>query len=418
MGILLLSFFLLLLISASLSGSESALFSLSQGRRENMKRNARGDKLHRVLTIIRWMKKPEKTLTAILLGNLAVNMAISEVGNRIIEYSLVDWDVNTSLISLVAITLLLLIFGEILPKTVALSFAESWSIAAEPLLNFWMKISAPIAKPVYAFAEFVTSYFPSVRGNFNEEELRQAVTLAEEQGLLNEAERKRLQRSISFYHDTTYSAMIPRSRVFMLAHNLSPNKAKKAFLENKKSSALVYHSKDGRIIGALHVRNLLPAVFHRQKSFRNRIQDVLFLPETLSLRESLIAFTKRGDEVAAILDESGEFVGLLTLKDLLRRIMGDWPTYSNADARNSETVETLADNIFRVKGAIILDDFNDVFQTSLTSDYAETLSGFLLEQLDDFPHPSSVFQFQNMEFYDMKIKNNRIDSVTIRKTQK
>lgn len=408
-----LLFIFLLFLSGVFSGSESALFSLSQGRRDAMRKSAKGNIYKRVMCILEWLKNPERTLTSILLMNLGVNMLISDVGDTLISDIFGTDPVNTAIISLPLITVILLLFGEIFPKITALNMAEKWSIRVQPFLRWSMFLTNPLAKPVYALARMINSYLPNSTSRFTEEELRDAITLAEEQGLLTEQEKDRLQGSIAFYHDTAYSAMIPRSNVFQIPHTFSPYKAKKAFIENKKTLALVYHEKDGRILGSLHVRNLIPAIYNRQKSFRNRIQDIRFLPETLSLRECLLSFTAQGDEFAAIHDESGEFIGLLTLKEILRRIMADSASVQS-EANPDTHIQELGPSVYKVKGSILLDDLNAKINTNLQSENVETLSGFLLEELDGFPHTGFTFQYQNVIFYDMRVKNHRIETVSLR----
>ncbi|MDH5716447.1 MAG: hemolysin family protein [Spirochaetia bacterium] len=403
-----LLFVFLIILSAIFSGSEASLFSFEKSRLENLKSR----KPEKTKWIAQWLNNPEKTLLAILLGNLAVNMIISEIGHTLIGKWAAGYFENISLISLISLTLVLLIFAEILPKIIALNLSQVWIFFFLPLLRFWFFISNIISVPMQKLTKFFTSKLRSLKISYKEKELTEAVRIAEKLGILPAEERKILHRAIAFYHDTAYSAMIPVSKVFMIPHNLSLSKVKKSFLEQKHPLALVYHEKEGNILGSLHVRNFISAIYKKKLSFRHKIQPILFLPETMPLNEVLQTFIKTRNHVAGVVDESGEFSGIVTLKDVLILLMGEWEDEYSGE--NGDMIKPAGQNIFYVSGEITLHEFNERFKCLFESENSETLSGYIIEKADGFPSEDSSVFVNNMEFFNIIIKNYKIQSLMLR----
>ncbi len=406
-----LIFFALLALSGIFSGSESALFSLDLSQREALKKESGPRARRRAQRIIRYIANPERTLVAILLGNLIVNFTLTEVGHA----SLLQLGVpeqHVFLVSLVAITLLLLVFGEILPKVFAIRYARSWSLRVANLLRFWFILAQMVAWPVFRLARFLVSLIPGQSKRLSEQELHEAITLADEHGILQQKDILLLKRSVTYLHSSSYDLMLPRSQVFMLHHNTTPNQAKKAFLENGYYFSLIYHEKDGNLLGFIQTRNLLRALFNRNKTINSVLQPVLHLPETMPLNEVVEAFIKNNTEVAAITTEAGELSGVITLKRILSRLLGE-------DARlpAHPDIKRQGARAFRIAGSIRLNDFTEFFGINLESESSETLSGFILEHLDGFPHGDTILLYENLEFYDMQVNNYMIEKLSLRLNQ-
>lgn len=408
-----LLFFILVLVSGFFSGAESALFSLDETKRESMRRESKGSRAVKVNRILKWLLKPEKTLSAILFGNLAVNILISETGHSVLEQLLGRDYPNLPLISLLAITALLLIFAEILPKVSAIQVAESWSIVTSPLLRVWFTLSTLFHWPVYRITRLITEKIPSQSTPLNRKELTEALHLAEEHGFLSEDEKFSLHRSVSFYHDSAYACMIPKSEIFMIPHNVTPAKARSLFREGRHSVALVFNGTENRITGSLHVRSLMQALFKKQKSVRNRIMPLPFLPETMPAIEVLSFFASNHIEIAGLVDEAGDFSGIITIKSILKKIMGEWVDELHETHRDKGQITRLSNGNYRVNGAATIDELNEFFSINLEAENSETIAGLLIEMLDGFPHQSTRLQYQGVCFSNMQMEDNRIKSVDI-----
>lgn len=400
---------LLFLLSGIFSGSETAIFSLNTSQKEKFRRKRKLNA--RAAWINLWLRNPEKTLSAILFANLGINIAISETGNAFLE-GMIGKDVsNFSIYSLLIITVFLLIFAEILPKILALKTSEFWVQFFSPILRIWFRFSEFMVYPIYRITIYIVSRFDRYIVNYDEQDLLESIQYADNMGVIEQEEKTILMRSVIFHHDYVHGAMVPRSLVFMLPHDISPTKARKAFLEKGHQIALIYHEKDGHIIGFLHVRNLLAVLHRKLKSLRSQTQEILFFPESLSLKAAMQEFMKNKKEVAAVVDESGEFSGLITLKDILTRIMGGMDENSEGEVLSRETdITFLSQDTYKIDGNIDVNTFNDYFSLSLDAKEAETLSGFLMEKLDGFPQKTTVLNLDGLRFYNMKLSNYRIDS--------
>ena len=405
-------FFILLVVSAFFASSESSLFSLETIHKNDLKDNFTGKK--RTLWIFSWLNEPEKTLSTILFGNLMVNILISDVGYGIIaSYSNLS-HIQTGIISTIVIAIVLLTFSEILPKAMALRIPVRWSMAVAPFLKSWFSIANYICQPIYLFTNYITSKLPKQQTSYTEKELLNAILLASSYNIIKDYEERTLKRSVLFYYDTVFQAIIPRSEVFMIPHNLSVLKIKKLFLKDKKDTVVVYHDHTEKLLGFLHIRNLVLLSHKKLKSIMNKVQPILFLPETIPLGQALQKLIKEKTEVAAVVDESGEFSGILTLKNLLERLTGKWENELSNGNYTHRAIKKVDEKVFRVQGSITLVEFNEFFNASLSHGEIETVAGYLIYVLDGFPKTSTSFKLGHLYFYDMKTKNHKLESFLVR----
>ena len=399
-----------LIISGLFSGSESALFSLDKGKISRLtEKQPAKSKILRLL-----LSRPEKTLAVILLGNLSVNVVFSYFGNHVLHENLTI-SKHAELVYLLIITFVLLIFGEIVPKVTAVRRAEKWSMKISPLVYFWYRISVFLAWPIYLLTNLITKRIPDSKLRIQERDLINTVQHAESEGILNAKEQFLLKRAVNFYYDTAYNIMIPRSQVFMLAHTCTVGKAQKAFAENGALLSFVYNEKDGAIMGYLHVRNLVPKLEKKKNRISRYISEPLSFPATISLRDLLGEFIKSKIEVAAILDEMGEFAGIVTMKEIFQKLMGELNTPDETKPTKHRTIsiKKTSDFNYRVMGATNLDEFNEFFKKSFSTQSSETLSGYLIEKLDGYPQKNTKLKIDDLIFSQMRVKDYKIISVKV-----
>ena len=402
----------LTLISAAFSSTESAIFSLDSSLIQRSKQSVK-NKI-RLQWIRSWLKTPEKTLSAILLGNLAANIILSEIGYGFISRFSNAPALDTSLYSLLIITSFLLIFCEILPKAISIQIPKKWSLNIAPALRIWLYASDLIAMPVTKLTQYITSRMPDIKNKYDEKELLNSIQLALSYGLVDEKEERILKRSVIFYHDTVYNVMIPRSRVFMLPHRISIVKARKEFIETNNDFAVIYHSNTQKIIGSIHIRSITLLYHKNKKSLRSKMQSVFFLPQTIPLNQAVQELIQRQAELAIIVDESGEFSGVLTLKNILKKLVGEWQDESQGNGKPGNPIRKVDHKVFRVYGFTEIVKFNEFFSTTLNHEEIETISGYIIYHLDGFPKPSTSFKLQNLYIYDMKMRGNILESFLVR----
>ncbi len=402
-------FLFLILVSGFFSGSESALFSLKESQLTRFKESQRL-MFRRVAGM---MRSPEKVLIAILLGNLGVNMAISLTGHRIVAELFEGWG-NTEIISLFLITIILVIMAETIPKVLALRHAEGWSVRSAPFLKFWIWVSKPFALPALVLTKRWSEKVDSGKKVIEEKELIDAVESAQSRGILGEDEEGMLKRAIRFYHDTAYNVMIPKSECLMIPDNLDYQATARIFHEKRNPAAIVYEHKTGKVIGYVHVRSLIPLMQGKRRTIKPAIQEILYLPKTLSLNVVLEEFLKQRIEVAAVIDEMGEFSGVIRMKEIFQSLMGDLSEeYLHKTAPETEHITKVKKDTYVVEGSMTMNDFNEYFGSNLVSTGSETISGFLIEKLDGYPRFDTIFEMENMKFYHMEMHKNKISQVRV-----
>lgn len=399
-------FLLMLFLSAILSGSESSLFSLPESAR--LRYAKKSDK--RSSWIFQWLSFPNRTLASILLGNLLVNTLLSWSGNSIFkDFNFAVTEFQMSLLSLLAITVILLIFGEILPKVVAIRFSETWISLWSPLLRLWFFIANILSIPLDKITTKLNNWFSANDNGFSEYDLVKAIHAAGLQGALHDDEKNILKRSVSFSFDTAYSAMVPISQVMMLSHTTGFLKAKKAFLNQKEPLALVYHQKENRVMGYLHIRNLVKGLYKKQTSLKSQTENIMYVPETMLLKDVLSQFISNTAEVAGVTNESGQLTGIITLKNVLSEILGEWDEeYQKKDETELRLIQKIDKSNYKILGELELDEFNEYFNCQLQSKDSETISGYLIETIDGFPEKDTVLSLGNFKFYNMEIVDYKI----------
>ncbi len=408
-------------MSALFSSGESALFSLNTTQKNQLTSNQSYRKRGRRL--LKWLEKPEKTLSAILLGNLTTNILISNLGYTVIDTYTGFSPLKTSFISLITITIILLIFAEIIPKALALQVPIRSSFMVAPFLRIWFTLSHYLVQPIDYLMRKATSWLSIPEKRYEEKELLDSILLASSHNLIKEHEKNTLKRSVIFHHDIAFQTMIPRSNVFMIPHNISTLKMKQAFLEkntikneisNVNDFAIVYHATTKKLLGYLHIKGLIVVLHKKLKSITSKVQDILFLPQTIPLDQALKNMIVEKTEVAAIVDESGEFSGILTLKNLLKKLMGGWEVGDRLELNSHESIKKIDEQVFRVKGSLTLNQFNDFFNMNLEHKEIETISGYIIHKLDGFPKNSISFHIENLYIYDIKMQGHRLDSFLVR----
>ncbi|MDH4198878.1 MAG: hemolysin family protein [Spirochaetia bacterium] len=393
----------LLVVSAFFSGAETAIFSLSHARILRI----RESKNKKLIYLKNLLTNPEMVLSVILLGNLSVNIFFSDTAHLFLGkyFSGRQGDI----VILIIITSVLLIAGEIIPKILSLRYAETWSLNTAWLLSGWMKISKPVAWPLNQLTMKITSLIPQIQNLYNEAQLLDTLRFALADGIIDEKEYKILQRRIHFYHDTAYSIMVPKSAVTMLSPGESIETARKFFIKNRLPIALIFNEKENRVSGYISARSIIQLLGNKSLSIAPCIQPVIFLPETMLLNEVLEEFMKNHLEVAAIIDEMGEFSGILTIKEIFHTLLGNVDSaFMPHQKTDKVSIFPVNKNTYKVSGTLTLHEFNDYFKTDLVSENSETISGFLIEMLDGYPKSNTSLKIRNMEFSNMKVKNNII----------
>ncbi|RMH41062.1 MAG: HlyC/CorC family transporter [Deltaproteobacteria bacterium] len=332
----------LLLASAFFSGSEVALFSLRRGERERMARsNRRVDNL-----IAAMLARPRRLIATLLIGNEMVNVSISStlagIGERVFSGRS---DAEVALLTTAAALPLLLLVGEITPKTIAIKAPTVWArMAARPLWLFSLAVM-PVRAVVRAVAFVVLLPFgidarkPPPRQALREDELRALVDAGNEEGAVDARERRLIHRVFEFGDKTVAEVMVPADRAFLLAYNLPLSRILAEVSARGFSRVPIYHKSRDNILGILYAKDLvlLAAGLTSAKRLGELLHAPLFVPRTMRLERLFDIFKERKTHMAIVVNEYGRLAGIVTMEDLLEEIVG--PIRDEKEVRRLRTAD-------------------------------------------------------------------------------
>ncbi len=402
---------LLLLLSALISGSEIAFFSLTKTDLENPKA---GGKNHN--TIVELLDGPKKLLATILISNNFINilfvLIFSFVGDFF--FSGIHSTVIKFIVEVVVVTFLILLFGEVLPKVYAnrnpLKFA-SFMATPVKILNFLFTF---LSIPLLKLTNVVEKKISKKKTEISVEVLSQALELTSSNATTKE-EKKILQGIVNFGNTDTTQVMCPRMDIFALSLDEEFTDIIDKITKHGHSRIPVYEDNIDNIIGVLYTKDLIPHINKKTFKWSKLIRDPFFVPENKKLDDLLKEFQEMKNHLAIVVDEYGGTSGLITLEDIIEEIVGDISdefddtdlSYSKIDPHN-----------YVFDGKITLKDFFKALQIDETdfeetTSEAETLAGFILELTGRYPKKNEKIKFKDYLFTIEAIDKKRIKQIKV-----
>ncbi len=405
--------FILLVISGFFSGSETAMTGASKARMHQLAKQ--GD--NRAKLILSLLEKKDTLIGSILFGNNLVNILASALATSL----LIQFFGETGIIyATLVMTMLILIFAEVLPKTWALSNPDRVALFIAPAIRIIIMIFWPITWFVQLVVRSVLWLFgvniiTTIDHDEKEEELRGAIELHE--GVEPETKQERLMlRSILDLDDVDVEEIMTyRSNVEMidLDENIEDNIEK--LLASNYTRILLMRGNADNILGVLHAKSLLRAIYASQKT--NILPDLeelsskaWFIPETTTLLDQLQEFRARREHFAIVVDEYGTFMGIVTLEDILEEIVGEIDDENDAEVKG---VEAQANNSYIIDGSVTIRDLNRQFDWNLPDDNANTIAGLILHEARIIPEAGQVFNFFGFRFIILKRQRNQLTSLRV-----
>jgi len=402
-----------LVLTATSAASETAMTSLNRIRIRNQAEE--GDAQAR--RILRLLEIPERFLSAILVLSNAAVIAASSAATLLV-YN--HWGQGAEWIETILLTIFVLIFCEITPKTAAVQNPER---AARALVGP-VELASHALRPVTRALTFITGGIVRLlgggevkRGPFvTEEELRLLVEVGEQEGVLEEDEREMIHAVFELADTPVREVMVPRIDMITVEADASVDKALQVIVEGGQSRIPVYTGSIDEIIGVLYAKDLLRVLARGPRSVpvRSLVRPAYFVPESKRLDDLLRELQKRRVHMAIVVDEYGSVAGLVTIEDLVEEIIGDIK-----DEYDQEELlfERIGENEFVVDAKISLDELSELLDTELTSEDYDTLGGFVLAQLDKIPTAGDMAQYQNLTFTVLGTKGRRITKVRVVRSQ-
>ncbi len=400
-------FVLLVFLSALFSATETAYFNLKSY-------NEISNDIRKLLS------KPRRLLVFLLTGNTIVNVAIGSISASlaISLYSEGDTDINFILfVQVIIITFIVLVFGEIIPKTYAIKKSNHLSKLMSKPLKFFMLLFYPITYVLYIFSKLISKLFPIEKEKVfdSEEELKILTEIVEEEGTIDEFESDMIQSVIEFNDKLVKEIFTPRVDIVGIESNTNLDEIMDLIANKKFSKIPVYEDNIDNIKGVLYAKDIIPYLIGSRPKI-NLLQlsrTPFFIPETKPIDELLDDFKLKRTNIAIVVDEWGGTSGLITLEDVVEEVMGELQDPYDHEEYHITKKDS---NAIIVDGGIKIYDLEENIELQFPDDREyDTLAGFILDSLGNIPKPGEMVNFENFSFKVINLELNRIDKVEIRK---
>lgn len=401
----------LLLLSAFFSSTETAFSSVSKIRLKNLADN--GNK--KAKTALYVAERYSKALTTILVGNNIVNIANSALAT--VFFVNIFGEAQGTVISTVVITIVVLIFGEVLPKNIAIDNAEKICITFAPVLKFLMVLLTPLSiilmginKLYKKLARNSNHQEPSV----TEDELKYIIESIEEEGVLEQQESELVQSALEFDEKTAEEILTPRVDMVAIDIDDPVEEITELVLKERYSRIPVYRDNIDKIIGVLHTRDYLEALINNNEkpNIEAMLQPAHFIYKTKKLSALLADFKYNKIHLAVVTDDYGGILGIVTMEDLLEQIVGEiW----DEDEEVEKMSLKISDNKYEVSGDMPISDMLELFDkpTKYIETESNSVGGWALEQLANIPEPGEQFIYKELEITIREVLDQRILSMII-----
>jgi Mg2+/Co2+ transporter CorB len=404
---------ILILASAFFSSAETALTAASDARMRQLA--TKGNKNAKIVEALRADR--EGLIGAILIGNNAVNVLASAIATSLF---ITLYGETGLLWATMIMTVLLVVFAEVMPKTYALTFADRYALTIAPVIRIIVLALSPLALAIRWLAS-ITIRARSDEDSDREEELRGLIELHGADGDDDDRETQAMLSSILDLNELTVEQiMTHRGSVSMINADDDLDDILRRVLESPHTRHPVFSGKSDNIIGVLHVKDLLRSIGHLGENVNengdgNRfVQDIAspayFIPETTLLFDQLQSFRSRREHFAVVVDEYGDLRGIVTLEDILEEIVGDIDDEHDIDLPG---LTPQADGSWLVDGSVTIRDLNRALGWQLPDEDASTLAGLVLFESRTIPMPGQEFRFHNIRFRVVKRDGNRITSLRL-----
>ena len=398
---------ILLVLSAFFSASETALTTVNRLKLESLAEE--GNK--RAKKVLKLLENPSKMLSTILVANNVVNISASALTATIAIR--VFGNAYVALATGI-LTLIVLIFGEITPKTFATIHNEKYSLAVGGFILVLGKILTPVIFFVDAFANGILKIFridpAAVRTEMTEYEFRKIVEDSHEDGVIESEERQMIVNVVDLGDSMAKDIMIPRVEMTCVNVDATYEELKEVFDKEKFTRIPVYEDSTDNIIGIVNMKDLLFLDKPKQIKIRDVMREANFTFEHKKTSDLLAEMRENSIPMMLVLDEYGDTVGLVTLEDLLEEIVGE--IRDEFDEEEMERIQEIGEQEYLVEGSLKLDDINDALGTTFDSEDYDSIGGLIIEKLDHLPEAGESAELDDgTTLQVMEMDKNRIDKV-------
>lgn len=406
----LIAIIILLCLSAFFSSSETALTTVNQIRMRTLADN--GDK--RAARVLHVTGNPGKMLSAILIGNNIVNLSASSISTSLAIHLFGNTGAG---IATGILTFLILIFGEVTPKTMATIKADSMSLTVAAPIGLLMKILTPVIfiinKLSLGLMFLLHVNIKDAQKKMTEEELRTIVDVSQENGVIEHEERDMIHNLFDFGDAEAKEIMVPRIDMTFVQADATYQEVLDIFRQDMFTRLPVYEDSTDNVIGIINMKDFLLQNETPEFSVRNLLREPYFTYEHKNTADLFLEMRKSSISLAIVLDEYGVTAGLITLEDLLEEIVGE--IRDEYDADEEDDITRISDREFYVLGSANLNDVSEALSLHFTSDDYDTIGGYCLGLLDHLPEKNEIILTDNNILLRIdRMEKNRIERIYIR----
>lgn len=399
----------LVIMSAYFSATETAFSSLSKTKLKLMSEENKKAKL-----ACRLSENYDKLISTVLIGNNIVNIALASISTLLFVYLLEDQDLGAT-VSTVVITIIVLIFGEVCPKSIAKDMPEKFAIFSSPLINVLIYIFAPLNYLFSLLKKLIAKIFKvESESTMSQEELLMIVDEVQQDGVLNEEESQLVHNAIEFSDLSAADILTPRVDLEAVSIDADKNDIANLFSETKFSRILVYEDTIDKIVGVIHLKDF----YGESGIIKGDIKDIMtspvFIMQGEKIDDVLRLLQKNKSHIAVVLDEYGGTYGIVTMEDILEELVGEiWDEHDEV----IEEFVKVSEDTYIVNSVATVESFSKEFDVNIESENV-SIGGWVSEMIGKIPQEGDSFEFENLFIRVKSTDNHRISKIDVKVSPK
>lgn len=400
----LLGMVICIILSGYFSATETAFSSLNKTRMKYMAE--KGNK--RAKNALRLAENYDKLISTILIGNNIVNIATASIGT-LIFVDLLGQELGAT-VSTVVVTIVVLIFGEITPKSIAKDYPERFALFSAPFIGALLWLFTPLNFLFSLWKKLVALLFHGdEEDKMSQEELLLLLEEVEQEGAIDKSEGTLLRNAVEFGDLEVQSILTHRVDLEAVEVNATKEEVAAKFTETRFSRLLVYEETIDKIVGVLHLKDFYDGMGINPKPLREIMTPPLFIHQTEKVDDLLQLLKANKSHIAVVIDEYGGTLGIVTMEDILEELVGEiWDEHDEVE----EPFRQLSENTYLVDCTVTLDDFCDFFDVKSDSE-SVSLGGWIMDEMQRIPEKGDQFTYENLTITATEIDDHRIEWVTV-----
>ena len=400
----LLGMVICIILSGYFSATETAFSSLNKTRMKYMAE--KGNK--RAKNALRLADNYDKLISTILIGNNIVNIATASIGT-LIFVDLLGQELGAT-VSTVVVTIVVLIFGEITPKSIAKDYPERFALFSAPFIGALLWLFTPLNFLFSLWKKLVALLFHGdEEDKMSQEELLLLLEEVEQEGAIDKSEGTLLRNAVEFGDLEVQSILTHRVDLEAVEVNATKEEVAAKFTETRFSRLLVYEETIDKIVGVLHLKDFYDGMGINPKPLREIMTPPLFIHQTEKVDDLLQLLKANKSHIAVVIDEYGGTLGIVTMEDILEELVGEiWDEHDEVE----EPFRQLSENTYLVDCTVTLDDFCDFFDVKSDSE-SVSLGGWIMDEMQRIPEKGDQFTYENLTITATEIDDHRIEWVTV-----